>query len=321
MPSPADVSLERLWPVLVPLQLSVVALHAGGAATLVHGQGQPGQGVLYVLQRGTWTLWQAGELQALRLGEPTLLLYPRPVWHRLVPGTDPAAELRWGALRFEGGHSQALLRALPARLLVPLCAVDGLQATLELLFAEAERVRCEDRVLAGRLLELVLLQVLRWQLRQPQGGGLCAGLLAGLAHAELARTLAQLHAQPGQHWSLARMAEQAALSRSAFAAKFKAVLGQAPADYLSDWRIALAQKQLLQGQSVKCVAHALGYAHASALSRVFARRVGLSPRAWLALQPAVSQFTANSRRMPAQVHTPRERSCPSPLPSSKPSSN
>jgi AraC-like DNA-binding protein len=44
----------------------------------------------------------------------------------------------------------------------------------------------------------------------------------------------------------------------------------------------IAKKLLRQGQAVKTIAPALGYANASALSRVFAQRVGLSPREWLA---------------------------------------
>jgi len=56
----------------------------------------------------------------------------------------------------------------------------------------------------------------------------------------------------------------------------------APADYLTDWRMTLAKKQLRNGRAVKLIAPELGYANASALSRVFTQRVGMSPREWLA---------------------------------------
>lgn len=78
------------------------------------------------------------------------------------------------------------------------------------------------------------------------------------------------------------MAQQAGMSRSAFAARFKEVLGVTPAEYLSDWRMAIAKSLLRTGRSVKFIADALGYANASALSRVFAQRVGVSPRVWMA---------------------------------------
>ncbi|HEY1398182.1 helix-turn-helix transcriptional regulator, partial [Roseateles sp.] len=81
-------------------------------------------------------------------------------------------------------------------------------------------------------------------------------------------------------WSLERMAERAGMSRSAFAARFRELVGQAPAAYLADWRLSLAQEQLRLGRSIKQIADQLGYANASALSRVFTQRVGRSPREW-----------------------------------------
>ena len=72
------------------------------------------------------------------------------------------------------------------------------------------------------------------------------------------------------------------MSRSAFASRFKMVVGTSPADYLAEWRMALAKKRLLQGRAVKLIALELGYANASALSRVFAQRTEMSPRQWIA---------------------------------------
>ena len=72
------------------------------------------------------------------------------------------------------------------------------------------------------------------------------------------------------------------MQRTAFAVTFRDVVGQTPADYLSDWRVALAQTRLRAGQPVKAMAEELGYAHPSALSRAFGARVGMSPRQWLA---------------------------------------
>ena len=81
---------------------------------------------------------------------------------------------------------------------------------------------------------------------------------------------------------LEAMAQAAGMSRSAFAARFRAVVGSTPADYLSDWRMTIARSLLTTGYSVKHIADALGYANASALSRVFAQRVGVPPRVWVA---------------------------------------
>src|SRR3546814_12060946 len=71
------------------------------------------------------------------------------------------------------------------------------------------------------------------------------------------------------------------MSRTAFANTFRKVVGQTPADYLSDWRMALAQSRLREGQPIKSLAEEIGYANPSALSRAFAAKVGMSPRDWL----------------------------------------
>ena len=165
-------------------------------------------------------------------------------------------------------------------MVLPRGAVDGLQQSLDVLFAETDRLRCGHRVLADRLCEVVLLQLLRWLLDHPQQAQMPPGLLTGLADPQLSRTLTALHEAPGEPWSLAQMAQQAGMSRSAFAARFKAVVGDTPADYLAHWRLTLAQAHLRAGRSLKSIAHELGYANPSALSRVFAQKLGMSARDW-----------------------------------------
>ena len=71
------------------------------------------------------------------------------------------------------------------------------------------------------------------------------------------------------------------MSRSRFAEAFREALGQTPADYLADWRLAIARAELRAGKPLKTLAAELGYANASALSRLFAQKHdGLSPRNW-----------------------------------------
>ena len=78
------------------------------------------------------------------------------------------------------------------------------------------------------------------------------------------------------------MAAEAGMSRSRFAEAFRDAVGQTPADYLAGWRLTIARSELRAGKPIKQLATELGYANASALSRLFAQRhAGLSPRAWL----------------------------------------
>lgn len=244
----------------------------------------PWPGFLHVLRSGEMVVTHqplAGPPERLEVREPSLLLYARPLAHYFHNAPVDGADFTCAALDFDGGASHPLARALPPLIVLPLHAVDGLQQALDLLFAETDRLRCGHRVLADRLFEVVLLQLLRWLLDHPQEAHTPPGLLTGLADPRLARTLTALHDAPGQAWGLEQMAAQAGMSRSAFAARFKTVVGETPAEYLAHWRLTLAQAHLRGGRSIKSIAQELGYANPSALSRVFAQKLGMSPRAWL----------------------------------------
>lgn len=244
----------------------------------------PGRGFLHVMKQGQMELRhsaKAGLPRRLVITEPTLLFYPCAMTHEFRNPPVDGSDYVCAELEFEGGDRNPIVRALPPLIVLPLARIDGLEQSLALLFSEAERLRCGQRLLADRLFEVVLIQLLRWLIDHPQEAGIPKGLLTGLEDPRLARALVAIHEQPGAPWTLASMAAHAGMSRSAFAAGFKAVVGQPPADYLADWRISLAQGQLRLGRQVKVIAEELGYGSAPALSRLFTQRVGCSPRQWL----------------------------------------
>lgn len=276
--------VDRLSSLLERFRVRAHLFHAGPLCGVTHFAAQPGRGFLHVLRRGEMALTHrasSGLPRRLKLREPSVLFYPRPLAHDFHNAPDEGSDFVCAALDFDGGPANPLLQALPPLVVLPLAQVDGLEQSLMLLFAETDRVRCGTRLLADRLFEVVLIQLLRWLLDHPDEAGIPAGLITGLAEPRLARALAALHEQPGQAWNLERMAQRAGMSRSAFAAGFKAAVGQTPADYLAHWRLLLAQTQLRQGRSIKAIADELGYANASALSRLFAHKLGVSPRRWL----------------------------------------
>ncbi|MFZ2219636.1 MAG: AraC family transcriptional regulator, partial [Rhodoferax sp.] len=168
---------------------------------------------------------------------------------------------------------------LPPIVAVTTTRLPALTSTLDLLFAESAHALAGRQAAVNRLVEYLLIQLLR---ELGEQGEIGSGLLAGLADARLARVLTALHEDPARSWTLAQLADVAALSRARFAAHFLAVMGQTAMDYLTDWRLTRAQKRLLQGQPVKTVAGAVGYTSAAAFVRVFSRRVGQSPAAWAA---------------------------------------
>lgn len=276
--------IDRLSALLERFRVRARLSFTGALCGLQQFDARSGVGHLHVLRRGMLDVTHPArsDLPArLHLDQPSLLFYPRAVTHRFHNPPEESTDFTCAEIEFEGGALNPLARALPDLIVLPLAQIDGLEGALTLLFAETDHVRCGQRLLADRLFEVVLIQLLRWLLDNPRQAGVPAGLITGLSEPRLARALVALHEQPGAAWSLERMADVAGMSRTSFATTFKGVIGQTPADYLADWRLALMQNKLRQGVPIKLLADELGYANASALTRVFTARTGLSPRAWL----------------------------------------
>ena len=109
-----------------------------------------------------------------------------------------------------------------------------------------------------------------------------SGVLTGLTDPRLGKAIECMHKHPETSWSLEGLAQRAGMSRARFAAYFREVTGMTPFDYLTNWRLGVAQTMLRKGNSLKLIASAVGYANATALTRVFTQRVGMSPSEWLA---------------------------------------
>jgi AraC-like DNA-binding protein len=282
-PNPAE-PVDRLSALLERFRVRTHLFHAGALCGVTHFDALPGRGFLHVLRRGEMVVThrpRSGAPRKIKVHEPTLLFYPLPLEHQFHNAPSEGADFVCATVDFEGGARHPLVLALPPVLVLPLRAVDGLEQSLALLFAETERLRCGQRLLADRLFEVLLLQLLRWLLDHPEPAGLPAGLIQALAHPKLARALTAVHEDPGADWALESMAQAAGMSRSAFASTFRDQVGMPPAEYLLQWRVTIAQSTLRAGASIKTTSEKLGYASAASFARAFAQVVGESPRAWL----------------------------------------
>jgi transcriptional regulator GlxA family with amidase domain len=182
------------------------------------------------------------------------------------------------SIEFGAGLRNPLARALPDVVLIRLRDLPSLAMTLQLLFTEAGEQHCGRQAVLDRLIEVVVVQVLRDLMDEQR---LQVGLLAGLADPRLAKAINAMHAEPARTWSLEALAAAAGMSRARFAAKFREVVGMTPGGYLGEWRLGVAQSLLRKGKSVQLVADVVGYGSASALSRAFRAQVGQTPTEWL----------------------------------------
>lgn len=276
--------MDRLAGILDNFRFRAQLYHSGPLCGLTHFDAGQGHAFLHVLRRGQLEVSHPGRRdlpERMHFDVPSLLFYPRPLTHRFHNPPRDGADFTCARLDFDGGMAHPLVRGLPPLVALPLDRVPGLALSLELLFCETDQARCGQRLLTDRLFEIVVIQLLRWLLDHPEEAGIRPGFITGLSEPRLARALVAMHDTPGHPWTLARMAERAGMSRTAFANTFRTWVGQTPADYLADWRIALAQRDLRRGRPITALAEELGYANASALSRAFTAKVGASPRDWM----------------------------------------
>lgn len=275
-------ALDCISPLLTHFRVRTQMFHAGPLCGTIAFPAQPGRGYLHVMRGGALGVSYQGDgrrRERVQLAKPTLLFYPRPMEHAFQHRPDQESDFVCASLDFDGGVNHPLVRTLPPVVMVPLTDMAPLAPAIEMLFAEVDNGRLD--ILVDRLFEVVLIQLYRWMLDHADELSLPPGLFRGLADPRLAPCLIALHEDPGADWSVATMAAKAGMSRAAFAALFRELIGQPPGDYLTGWRVTVAQERLRAGESVARTANALGYASAAAFSRAFSQRTGLSPRQWL----------------------------------------
>jgi AraC-like DNA-binding protein len=272
---------DQLSALLMRFNMRAGVFHSGNLCG-ISDYGENGElgGHLHLLKVGKVRVHLAGG-QVLHVQGPSLLCFPRATRHRFYVAPGEEVELTCASLQFQGGSGNPIAQAMPE---IVIMHVDELVHAIPLLtwlFAEAFE-SAEGRVaIINRLFELLIIQILRHLILH---GKVQHGLLAGLADARLAHAFDALHAHPESAWTIASMASMAGMSRARFAAHFRATVGMTPLDYLTRWRLILAQQKLLAGQPMKLIASAVGYDSSSALARAFRRQLGCSPVAWLSTQ-------------------------------------
>jgi AraC-like DNA-binding protein len=188
------------------------------------------------------------------------------------PDGPPNARMLVGRLAFGSPDANLLVSLLPR--LIHVRGEQRLAALVNFVRGEAQHDRPARDMVLQRLLEVLLIEALRSSPRND----VSSGLMRGLADDRLAVAIRRMHADPRQHWTVEQLASEAGLSRSVFFERFKRLVGVAPMEYLSDWRIALAKKLLRGGDGgLQAVADRVGYGSASAFSVAFTRNVGMPP--------------------------------------------
>ena len=266
---------DRLLWLLNYFELSARVFQAGPLCHTASFDAQSGLGYIHVLRKGSLKV-ESPKKPSFQLSEPSLFFYMNPTSHRLQPQDDDV-DMVCASFDFGSGLRNPLAQALTDVVILKLVDTPTLATVLELLFTEAQAQHCGRQAVLDRLIEIVIVQLLRDLMDQHR---LQVGILAGLAEPRLAKAINAMHAEPGREWTLHDLAAEANMSRARFATKFREIVGTTPGNYLAEWRIGIAQSLLRRGKSVQLIADTVGYSSASALSRAFIAQTGISPTDW-----------------------------------------
>lgn len=158
-------------------------------------------------------------------------------------------------------------------------AGEWVQSTFHYAAAEVAQGRLGAETVLTKLSELLFVEAVRQYVETLPPGQ--TGWLAGLQDPFVGRALALLHRRPAEPWTVDGLGRLVGLSRSALAERFVRVLGAAPMQYLTNWRMQLAAQELLRGEkSLAAIAESVGYESEAAFSRAFKRALGESPGAF-----------------------------------------
>jgi AraC family transcriptional regulator, alkane utilization regulator len=264
--------------------------------------------VFHLLARGTCAFENAnGERFELRQGDVVLL--PFTAEHRFwcgtpedfvradglvrpgpVPGVSVVSHGGGGPeTRFVCGYLESaelmpapFFRALPEVLIErtyedPGSAIATLSATIIREVAGEPRAGLE--LMLGRMMELLFLEVLRRHAaRLPSSA---SGVLAASRDPLVSRALTRIHREPGRRWTVEELAAEVASSRTVLNERFRQVMGMAPIEYLTSWRMQIASDRLRASRApLARIAEEVGYESEASFSRAFRRIMGLSPGAW-----------------------------------------
>ncbi|MBA2809552.1 AraC family transcriptional regulator [Streptomyces sp. KM273126] len=168
-----------------------------------------------------------------------------------------------------------ILSALPVLLVRPASA--GADPLVGVLAEEIDKDEVGQEIVLDRLLDLLLINVLRTWLADPESGA--PPWFRAQSDPVVGPALRRLHEQPHLPWTVASLADSVGVSRAGLARHFTQLVGEPPMSYLTGWRLTLAADMLRDPDAtVASVARRVGYSGAFALSAAFKRVRGVSPQ-------------------------------------------
>lgn len=243
-------------------------------------EGEPpallGAGDCYVIARGAQYALQDDPASPTKYCFDALREHKHRVVHH--GGGGEAATVITGWFMFDSVGAKPLFDLMPHMILT---RVDDdrsqlIQTTLQLLAFETARREMGTSIVVSRLADILFIQAIRAYAES--AGEEAGGWLGALGDGRLAPVFSAVHGRVDHGWTVEELAQLAGMSRSAFAARFRARVGLTPLDYVARWRMFRAGAMLRRDQgSVAEIAYKVGYENESAFAKAFKRITGVTP--------------------------------------------
>lgn len=199
-------------------------------------------------------------------------------------GGGEATELICGMVQFGHPAGRRLIDLLPEVIRIERATASPewqwLPGLTALMASETQTMRPGGEAVVTRLCDILVIQAIRsWIDTDPAAQ---EGWIGALRDPAVGRAITLIHRQPERDWTVASLATEVSMSRSGFSARFSSLVGRSPKQYVTEWRMMLAD-DLLRGSgsseqlSILEIALRLGYMSEAAFSRAFKRERGIPP--------------------------------------------
>ena len=218
-------------------------------------------------------------LQAVPLSNGDFFLLAPGREYALSPDrTNALGAVIAGRFGFDEAHARPLADLFPRLILLRGAEAEilPLKKTVELLVSEVDASTQGSEAAVQHLSNLLLIQALRSHIQTSPTESI--GWLRALSDSQIGAALNSMHQRIEHPWTVASLASEAGMSRSAFALRFKELVGESPLEYLTRWRMYRGSDLLRESdRKLADVAQAVGYDSDGAFHKAFKRVLGIAP--------------------------------------------
>ncbi|PZS31768.1 MAG: AraC family transcriptional regulator [Pseudonocardiales bacterium] len=270
----------------------------------IEGDSEHNCAVLHYVVDGSFWISTEGAMPT-KLHEGDLAIFPTGVAHRLSdrpdrpgvplqtllagrePGTSarlthggdgPKTRILCAGLHYDPSAATSLYRALPWMMVLDRAKIESeplLRDAVNLLIAQHDGVGPGSQLITLRAFEMAFVLILR-----PLLNGIMdrPAVLSALEHPAISQALLIMYSRFSEPWTIASLAHEVNMSRSAFTARFRELVGEGPASHLTSYRMREAAR-LLANSSIpqSALPGKVGYKSAVGFHVAFRKFFGMTP--------------------------------------------